>query len=150
MLQQSSVAPTACCDCTYQAKIWTHAALRSCQPWEAFEVGRSLEEGRERCQVFVQVSNKHVGFADTKLLEFSPHDFASLSFHPRSPQKKAAPKDGFLNGSAHGFDLYGLVRRLNQLGCLRWSLLNRPLFIGSTDPFLGPHEKSRDPATFGV
>jgi hypothetical protein len=26
-------------------------------------------------------------------------DFASLSFHPRSPQKKAAPKDDFLDGS---------------------------------------------------
>ena len=61
VLQQSSVAPMACCDCTHQAKIWTHAEFRSCQPWGAFEVGRSIEEGRERCQVFVQVSNKHVG-----------------------------------------------------------------------------------------
>jgi hypothetical protein len=105
VLQQSSVAPMACCDCTHQAKIWTHAALRSCQPWGVFEVGRSLEEGRERCQVFVQVSNKHVGFADTKLLEFSPHDFASLSFHPRSPQKKPPRRTAFYMAPARRFEL---------------------------------------------
>jgi hypothetical protein len=58
--KQPTEAPRGSPQVVYQARKWTHAELRPCQPWAELEVGRSLEEGRDGCQLFVQVSNKHV------------------------------------------------------------------------------------------